>query len=62
MHAASAILESGAYRCWSVEPKCKMGVHNYEGDGCYDALGTACHEAGEDSAGLRLIKSMDLPS
>ena len=39
-----------------------MGVHNYEGDGCYDALGTACHEAGEDSAALRLIKSMALPS
>jgi hypothetical protein len=35
---------------------------NDEDDGCYGALGTACHEAGEDSAALKLIKSMDLPS
>jgi hypothetical protein len=35
---------------------------NYEGDGHYGALGTACHEVGEDSAAIKLLKSMDLPT
>jgi hypothetical protein len=33
---------------------------NYEGEGCYGALGTA--SPGGDSPALKLIKSMDLPS
>ena len=33
---------------------------NYEGKGCYGALGTA--SPGGDSPALKLIKSMDLPS
>jgi len=50
-------------RIWkAVEALAQFIGDNYEGDGCYGALGTACHEAGEDSAALRLIKSMDLPS
>jgi hypothetical protein len=35
---------------------------NYEGDGCYGALGTDCCKPGEDSAALKLIKNMGLSS
>ena len=46
----------------AIETLAQFIEDNYEGDGCYGALGTACHEAGEDSAALRLIKSMGLRS
>jgi hypothetical protein len=36
--------------------------NNYEGDGCYGALGTGFQDPSEDSAAIKLLKSMDLPS
>ena len=35
---------------------------NYEGEGCYGALGTGFRDPSEDSAAIKLLKSMDLPS
>ena len=35
---------------------------NYEGEGCYGALGTGFNDPSEDSAAIKLLKSMDLPS
>jgi hypothetical protein len=36
--------------------------NNYEGEGCYGALGTGFKDPSEDSAAIKLLKSMDLPS
>ena len=44
----------------TVEALAQFIEDNYEGDGCYGALGTDCHEPGEDSSALKLIKGMGL--
>lgn len=50
-------------RIWkAIEALAQFIRDNYEGDGCYGAIGTACHEVGENSAALSLIKSMGLRS
>lgn len=44
----------------AIEALAQFIEDNYEGEGCYGALGTDCAEgrAGEDSAALKLIKSI----
>jgi hypothetical protein len=44
----------------SIEALAQFIRDNYEGEGCYGALGTS--SPGGDSPALKLIKSMDLPS
>ena len=44
----------------TVEALAQFIEDNYEGDGCYGASGTDCHEPGEDSSALKLIKGMGL--
>jgi hypothetical protein len=44
----------------TVEALAQFIEDNYEGDGCYGALGTDCHEPGEHSSALKLIKGMGL--
>jgi hypothetical protein len=46
----------------AIETLAQFIEDNYEGDGCYGALGTDCREPGEDSAALKLIKNMGLSS
>jgi hypothetical protein len=46
---------------WAVvEALAEYIANNYEGEGCYGALGTDCHEPGEDSAAIDLMKTMGL--
>ena len=44
----------------AIEALAQFIEDNYEGDGCYGALGTDCHDPGEDSPALELIKNMGL--
>jgi hypothetical protein len=46
----------------AIEALARFIEDNYEGDGCYGALGTGFEDPSKDSAAIRLLKSMDLPS
>jgi hypothetical protein len=46
----------------AIEALAQFIEDNYEGDGCYGALGTGFEDPSEDSAAIKLLKSMDLPS
>ena len=46
----------------AIEALAQFIEDNYEGDGCYGALGTGFKDPSEDSAAIKLLKSMDLPS
>ena len=46
----------------AIEALAQFIEDNYEGDGCYGALGTGFRGPGEDSAAIKLLKSMDLPT
>ena len=44
----------------AVEALAQFIEGNYEGDGCYGALGTDCQEPGEDSNAIALLKDLGL--
>ena len=46
----------------AIEALAQFIEDNYEGDGCYGAKGTGFDDSSKDSAAIKLLKSMDLPS
>jgi hypothetical protein len=46
----------------TIEALAQFIEDNYEGEGCYGTLGTGFRDPSEDSAAIKLLKSMDLPS
>ena len=44
----------------AIEALAQFIEDNYEGDGCYGALGTNYHAPGEESAAIKLIKEMGI--
>ena len=46
----------------AIEALARFIEDNCEGEGCYGALGTGFKDPSEDSAAIKLLKSMDLPS
>jgi hypothetical protein len=46
----------------AIEALAQFIEDNYEGEGCYGALGTGFKDPSEDSAAIKLLKSMDLPT
>ena len=46
----------------AIEALARFIEDNYEGEGCYGALGTGFEDRSEDSAAIKLLKSMDLPT
>jgi hypothetical protein len=46
----------------AIEALARFIEDNYEGDGWYGALGTGFDDSSKDSAAIKLLKSMDLPS
>jgi len=46
----------------AIEALAQFIEDNYEGEGCHGALGTGFNDPSEDSAAIKLLKSMDLPS
>ena len=61
-HSGTAKLLDDSNVWKAIEALARFIEDNYEGEGCYGALGTGFRDPSEDSAAIKLLKSMDLPS
>jgi hypothetical protein len=61
-HSGTAKLLDNSNVWKAIEALARFIEDNYEGEGCYGALGTGFRDPSEDSAAIKLLKSMDLPS
>ena len=61
-HSETAKLLDDSNVWKAIEALARFIEDNYEGDGCYGALGTGFIDPSEDTAAIKLLKSMDLPS